>query len=154
MQVLKLSGMDNAMEKASCDNCDQKALAFSITYVLPIMIGLLIIDLNRYLTYINGFDPSPLLSVLLCGEIDVFEISSLFSAGEKEAASSAQNPQTYQKEHLEKLYHALFNEPYDTVSQVQIGDMRFEKNIRLTLFKMIGLVSQYTSTKNIGYRKR
>lgn len=120
---------------------DGKALQFCLLYMVPIILGLKISDINRYRDFINGKDYFPLMEVSKM--IDPYLFKYFFSEnGEKNDVEIEDKLENKFKE----VYEAIFINDYRNNSK-NIGIMNFNYDCKKMIFEIISLMSKYTDIK-------
>lgn len=126
---------------------EDNALRFCIIYVVPIMIGLQICDLKRYVDFIEGRDCTPLLEIK-----EILRMNGVFNY-------LIENNETFNKsitnskfvsvdDRLKEVYEAIFCKVYNNASyNCMVGKMEFTKESKEDLLRTVGLFSPYTSFK-------
>lgn len=111
---------------------------FAITYVLPIMLGLEISDVNTFNQFVKGENINPILDIS-----KYFENTPLFnvllSKGESYDDSNVRI-----EEKLHEVYDAIFNYNYLSGERcIHVGNCEFDKNLKNVLLKTVSLLSDY-----------
>lgn len=120
---------------------DGKALQFCLLYMVPIILGLKVSDINRYRDFINGKDYFPLMEVSKM--IDPYLFKYFFSEnGEKNNVEIEDKLENKFKE----VYEAIFINDYRNNSK-NIGIMNFNFDCKKMIFEIISLMSKYTDIK-------
>ena len=120
-----------------------KAIRFCLNCIVPIMIGLKLIDSTRYEKFIQGTDKSPLLDFSDSETIRRF--NGMLSR--EETFDSTDNTKTTVSvaNKLNDIYNALFNTDYNGMTyEKQIGEYIFKKETKETLLRTVGLFSKYS----------
>ncbi|MEE1281357.1 MAG: P-loop NTPase fold protein [Acutalibacteraceae bacterium] len=117
---------------------------FCLHCLTPILIGLLIHDINMYNNFIAGKDNSPLIELLGNGEIGKYYFKELLSNGERyDGEPSAEYTLVTHKNKLEELYAALFNVNYNgSRFGKTIGNITIEQGTKKYLLSIINLLSK------------
>jgi len=119
---------------------DGKTTLFCLTYVVPIMLGLRIVDLQRYESFVNGKDPSPLVDFM-----DIQDLFGFFLAGDESYDNVSGCTVVTAKEKLKEAYDAIFNTNYGgDIYNKKIGQCGFDKQTKDTLLRVVSLFSKYT----------
>lgn len=125
------------------DFSEGKAIKFCLTCIVPIMIGLKLVDSNSYENFIQGKDASPLLAF---ADNDMFHrFRGLLT--NKETFDPEDNTKTIvtMVDKLKQVYDALFNTDYDGILyNIHIGEYEFRKNTKEQLLRVVSLLSKYT----------
>ncbi|MEE0510717.1 MAG: P-loop NTPase fold protein [Peptococcaceae bacterium] len=119
------------------------ALQFCLLYFVPIMIGLKILNLEKYTDFIEGKDFSPLIEIANYFSSRMFE--GLLKIDETYDKNNTKMTVVTVEEKLKAVYEALFVKSY-RVNAVGtgIGKMMFDAGIKDILLRTVGLLSDYT----------
>ena len=128
---------------------ERQALRFSISYILPVMVGLQMADINKYVEFVSGNDPGPLVDILSMTNVGLTQdppINILEEEYDAEAQviKSRRTPENTitPTERLIAIYHALFSEAFDIPNhRVAIANMRFTAETRRVVKEMIALLA-------------
>lgn len=125
---------------------EQNAVAFAMTYIVPVMIGLQMFDMDEYKDFISGKAPQQLCEIL---EKSGVVTTSKFFISRNEVFDS----QTHTikdkagqsisvQERIEKIYRAIFsnNSPYGD-DRVLIGEMEFSKETKRAIDRIVSMLS-------------
>ena len=119
-----------------------KAIRFCLLYIVPILVGLKIVDSNRYEAFIRGKDSSPLLEFV--GVRDHI-FNQLLARDESYEACGDDYKVVTIEEKLEQVYDAIFNTNYDGPTyEKNVGEYEFNKQTREVLLRTISLFSKFT----------
>ena len=120
-----------------------KAISFCLIYIVPIMLGLKISDLNRYERFVNGQDPSPLNDFVDIRD-NFFE--KLLNRGESFDPNDIDLKNVTVNNKLEEVYDALFKTEYTgSIYRKNIGEYEFNKQTKETLLRTVSLLSNFSS---------
>jgi hypothetical protein len=123
---------------------DGKALQFCLYCIVPIMIGLKIVDSNRFENFIQGKDSSPLLAFANSETISRFK--RFLGMEESLDPKDSSVKQVTLADKLNDIYNALFNTDYNgTIYQKRIGDLLFQKDTKEIIIRTASLFSKYTN---------
>lgn len=112
-------------------------------YVLPIMIGIKIHDLDVYEDFIHGKNYKPLLEVF--NNIEDGFFNDLLNSSETFETPDEKQKQVSLEEKIKELYNAIFIKQYTrTGYRTSVGKYLFSRDTRETLLKVAGLLSKYT----------
>lgn len=121
-----------------------ESLQFSICYIIPIMIGLKISDIQRYNAFIAGNDYTPLLEI--SGALSPRFFTDLLNRGETFDATDSSETVVSIDDKLKAVYEAIFSNTYNQQNcYTKIGEMRFSDGTKETLRRIDSLLSQYTN---------
>lgn len=117
---------------------------FCLHCLTPILIGLLIHDINMYNDFILGKDSTPLIDLLGSGELGKYFFKKLLSTGEKYYDELfGGNPEVTPENKLKQLYDALFNASYGNgIYENSIGNITIQKRTKEYLMSIINILSR------------
>lgn len=116
---------------------------FSLSLISPIMIALKVQNTTRYTAFIEGRDNSPLLE--LVPQLKELGFPELLNNDETFDKRDTSKTVVTLEEKLKFVYEAIFVETYsDSVHRKEVGNMSFNAEIKNTLMKTVGLMSEYT----------
>lgn len=143
VSITKIAASKIAHGNSMCSFSTFKGVQFGILYIVPIMIGLNICDINRYQLFLQGKDSSPMLEI--ASNVYAVTFSSLLAMNEIFEHPRADQRQVTREDKLSRVYEAIFNHNYNNFDyQVTIGDCTFTKDTKNTLLRVAGLFSDYT----------
>lgn len=125
---------------------EEKAIYLCLMILVPIMIGLKIIDYSKYEAFTAGKDSSPLHDLFGNTEMGMSLRRRLLSNDETydEAKQTERIKFVKLEDKLEILYDALFIKEYTSGDyEVQVGQMSFGSETRATLFRAVSTLSQF-----------
>lgn len=118
-----------------------KAIRFCLLYIVPILVGLKIVDTNRYEAFIRGKDSSPLLEFV--GVIDHI-FNQLLEMDESYEARGNDFKVVTIEEKLEQVYDAIFNTEYaGSIYQKNVGEYEFNKQTKEVILRTTSLFSKF-----------
>lgn len=122
-------------------------IEFGVLYLIPVMIGVKIYNVDIYDEFVLGRDDKPLLEIFgFLGE-DLFY--GLLNNGETYGASSENSKQVSLEAKIKELYNAIFVKQYTGGEYyTSIGKYTFTKDTKEKLFQVAGLRSNYTDLEN------
>ena len=119
------------------------AVEFSLYYIVPIMIGLKVSDLDKYLDFIEGRDFYPLIEIANSLSAAIFK--GLLENDETYEENSENMKAVTVEEKMKAVYEALFTKNYEMeMAGTNIGSMMFNAGIKDILLRTVGLLSDYT----------
>ena len=125
-------------------NSRGKAEQYCLLYIVPIMIGLKIADMERYSKFINGFDYKPLVEVSDCLGERFFE--DLLNVDETYYPEDSSRKLVTLDNKLKEVYESIFNTSYGSnIYSKTVGKLEFDENNKRELLRVVGLLSRYTS---------
>lgn len=126
---------------------EEHAVEFALFYIVPIMIGLKVSNMQKYTDFIEGRDYTPLLDVK-----DVFSLnffSRLLAHNEAFDQRDAQKSIVKLESKLQDVYTAIWGTDYDNGTYSKsAGGFVFTSNIKEKLSRIVGLMSRYN---NVNY---
>ena len=133
IRVMKIIEMGDACENARSRR--DKATAFVGEFVIPLLIGLQMHDLDMYHNFRIGKDPTPLVNIL--ARIDAPECKFLLSGEEtfvagKNMSPMPGGPHVIKKDRVIEVYNAIFSK----TGGVDVGQMTFSDRTREYLYEM------------------
>lgn len=121
---------------------EERAIEFGIIFFVPIIVGLKIIDINKYYDFIDGKDSQPMMEV--ANELPVQFFNVLLSNNETYDVREGCKVVAL-KDKLEEVYNAFFATKYDANKyRIDIGKMRFNAGSKAEILRITGLLSRYT----------
>lgn len=124
-----------------------RGIEFCLLYVIPIMIGIKIHDIDVYEDFIRGKNCKPLLEVF--DSLNDCYFDDLLNNNETFGTPSEKQTQVSLEEKVKELYNVIFVKQYTiTEYRTSVGQYMFSKDTKETLFKVAGLLSKYTDLEN------
>ena len=118
-----------------------KAIQFCLIYMVPIMLGLKIGDINRYDNFIKGKDLTPLLEFVDVGNV----FDKLLNRDESYEPCGEEFKIVTVEEKLEQVYKAIFTTNYDSgLYEKRIGDYVFDEHTKEIILRTASLLSTFT----------
>ena len=118
-------------------------LEFCLLYVIPIMIGIKIHDMDVYEDFIHGKNFKPLLEVF--NNIEDGFFNELLNNNETFGTPDENQKQVSLEEKIKELYNVIFIKQYTrTKYRTSVGRYIFSEDTKKTLLKVAGLLSKYT----------
>lgn len=119
-----------------------KALKFCLTFIVPIMIGLRLVNSNQYERFVQGKDATPLLD--FADNVIIRRQTSLLTRKESFDPEDKDKTVVTVEDKLKQVYNALFNTDYDGVTyDKQVGEYEFRKDTKETIFRTASLLSKF-----------
>ena len=101
---------------------DEKGKQLILLYIVPILVGLKIVDITLYNEFVDGKNAQPLIDIYLDSEIGEWLVRGLSVDNEVIEKSDV-------KQKLQELYEAIFKTEYTNNSyETTIGDYAFDCN--------------------------
>lgn len=122
---------------------DGQALQFCLFYVVPIMVGLKVLNVSKYTEFVEGRDYTPLLDISKAVPERIFD--QLLDRNETYLKREEQSKTLVTIESkLKSVYHALFVKNYTLDRQdITIGNLEFSARTKETLLRTVSLLSGY-----------
>lgn len=118
------------------------AIEFGVIFFVPIIVGLKMVDINKYFDFVNGNDGRPMMEV--ANELPVYFFDDLLNNNETYDARDGYKVVAL-KDKLTAVYNAFFVTKYDMNKyQIDIGKMRFNAQSKEEILRITGLLSRYT----------
>lgn len=123
---------------------DDRVLKFCLVYIIPIIIGLKIVDIKRYTDFIEGRDYTPLVEIANAQKLIMFD--KLLDQDETYNEQKTDLMVVTLEDKLKAMYDAIFVTTYsEEVYTVRIGKLHFTADVKDTLLRTAGLFSKYTT---------
>ena len=125
---------------------DGKAVQFCLYYVVPIMIGLKVLNASKYTEFVEGRDYTPLLDVSKTVYARIFD--RLLDGNETYSKREEQQGKKLVtiESKLKLVYSALFENDYTLDRRdIAIGDLEFSAETKESLLRTASLLSGYAS---------
>lgn len=123
---------------------DGKARAFCLLYIVPIMIGLKIYNIDLYEKFVSGKDYTPLVEVMNRFRHNNF--NNFLNRDETFDEKEIDKKFVTFEDKLKQVYDALFVTVYSgSHYQTVIGNYEFEDGTKDILLRTVSMLSQYTS---------
>ncbi len=120
-----------------------RGIEFCLLYVIPIMIGIKIHDMDAYEDFIHGENYKPLWEVF--NNIEDGFFNDLLNSNETFGTPDEKQTQVSLEEKTQELYNVIFIKQYTiTEYRTSVGKYIFSKDTKETLLKVAGLLSKYT----------
>lgn len=143
IQITKIAAYSPTHENKYYGISTDKAFIFCLLYIVPIMIGLKIHDIDMYNNFINGKDYKPLLDFSYC--IDGGYLSELCCNNESFDDKDGKTTVSVDAK-LQDVYNALFNQKYDNYTYHKfVGKLEFIKKTKSRIENIAGLMSHDTN---------
>lgn len=121
---------------------EERAIEFGIIFFVPIIVGLKIIDINKYYDFIDGKNSQPMMEV--ANELPAHFFNVLLNNNETYDVREGCKVVAL-KDKLEEVYNAFFATKYDVNKyRIDIGKMRFNAGSKAEILRITGLLSRYT----------
>ena len=121
---------------------DERAFQFALYYIVPIMLGVKVSDVERYKDFIEGRDYTPLLELAEVLGMRYFEklLARDETFNEEEGSKTVVKLETK----LQDVYEAIFGTSYtESVYSKTVGELSFNDRTKAGLLRIVGLTSRY-----------
>lgn len=123
---------------------DERAVQFSLLFLVPIMIGLKMHSSEQYKLFVSGKDETPLLNIVGKGGFGAGMCNLLLCSGESYYEVEGKTTINLNNK-LKEVYDALFAYDYSgRAYETNIGQLSFSEHTRQTLLRTVGLLSGYS----------
>lgn len=121
---------------------DGFAFQFGLLYIVPIMIGLLMCDINLYNDFIDGKNCKPMLDILTSETIRMSSFSRLLARGEAYSQNNEGKTVVKLEEKLKAVYEAVFKDTNEYFQEERaVGSLRFSRYTRTQLLDVVSMLS-------------
>lgn len=128
-----------------------KAIEFSVIYVVPIIIGLQMADMQEYENFMAGTDATHFLKILQNPNIQMrteYLLEPAESYNENEKVFEKAGASVKLQDRLLRVYNALFSRIFDTkYRENEIGAMSFSLDTRKNIGEVVALTSRFADYK-------
>lgn len=134
-------------ESRKWDFCftDGKARQFMLMFMVPIVIGLKIVDITLYDNFINGKNPQPLIDILCTEEFIGWILCKLLRNDESFENEENKKQVTSEQKALE-LYNAIFVNDYTGGKYREtLGEYQFDINSKKFIISASSMLSDYAN---------
>lgn len=117
---------------------------FCLMYIVPIMLGLKVVSLEKYEQFITGNDCTCFIDILKTS--NHLNLNGLLNTDETYNAEEKELKLVKVEDKLQEVYEAVFKpkEVYET----KVGQYCFNRNLKKQILKIVNLMSPYT---NVNY---
>ncbi|MBR4907976.1 MAG: hypothetical protein IKZ43_03065 [Acidaminococcaceae bacterium] len=121
---------------------DGFAFQFGLVYIVPIMIGLLMCDINLYYEFINGKNCKPMIDILTSEVIRTSAFSRLLSKGEAYYQNTEGKTTVKLEDKLQSVYEAIFKDTNEYFQEEKVvGSLRFSRYTKTQLLDVVSMLS-------------
>lgn len=114
-----------------------------LIYIVPILVGLKIVDISVYNEFINGQNSKPLMDIYKDSDRGEWLVSSLLNRDESLEAEEGKNKVTIEQK-LQQLYEAIYVKEYTSrVYHTMLGECEFNDNSKCLMESVAGMLSVY-----------
>lgn len=116
-----------------------------ILYVLPLIIGLKIVNISLYNDFVDGKNSQPLVDMYTDADFKEQLVEHLLSNNESLDEEEGKTIVTVEDK-LKELYDAVFVKEYDNrIYQTVLGEYKFDKNSKKLLSSLDSMLSEYSN---------
>lgn len=143
-RMIKIAG--SAIQKYSAGFPEERAKLFALSYVAPIMLALQMYDAELYDKFVSGFEPAPMINILLRPDVDMridFLLCSQETYNENKQiiySAAGEIPITL-SDRLKEVYLILFSKLRERGQRKIIGKMAFEYSTRCCIEEIASMLS-------------
>jgi hypothetical protein len=120
-----------------------KGKQFVLMCVVPVVIGLHIVDISLYNDFIHGKNPGPLIDILDTEEFSDWIVSQLLRNDESFKGEENKKPVTTEQK-ITEMYKAIFvTDSTDRNKTVSLGKYQFDGNLKDFIISASGMFSDY-----------
>lgn len=122
---------------------------FSVVFILPIMMGLKIHNIDLYNKFISGNNSAPLVSILGQAYKEGINFEKLLLPDETYHKTDFTEIYVTIDDKIEQVYHSLFKyNDYNSGKNYYVGDVKFNKDNVKQLLKLMSMLSDYFEFPN------
>ena len=136
VRLMKIANYDITHSISPTRRYIDNATGFCLLYIVPVMIGLKIVDINKYNNFISGENAEPFISLS-----DHISEAYLWNYDE----SNGNVPKISKEERLKKVYEALFSPLYQDSHSQYVGTLEFDDSVREIILRTANLLSDFTN---------
>lgn len=130
---------------------EHRAVQFSVLYVVPIIIGLQMADMQDYMDFVEGRDAKHMLEILQSPNIRLrtdYLMLPNESYNEVERTFEKTGSSVKLEDRLLAVYDALFSKLYDNrYHENDVGAMSFSMDARKNIDEIVALISRFADYK-------
>lgn len=131
---------------------EENAVLFASLYILPIMVGLQMTDINAYFEFVSGKNSKPLVDIISNVNNSILQLlivgkMELYDNGTKEITIKRNETETIisQKDRIEEIYNAFFNHTYKAGRREKnIGKLNISTRTKQKLEEINSLLVEYS----------
>jgi len=150
VELVKVSGLESLTRRTSTNFEDDRAYFFTMGYILPLILGLQLVDIKGYHEFVRGLNVEPLERLFNNFDSRLLERAGLLTKNETFEplpVGSSELKHVSISSVTTNLYNILFVNKFDRIRQYTIGSMTFEKEMRDDLLRTACLLSKYSEYK-------
>lgn len=150
IRLVKIAGQQSA-HNFSGGFPEHRAVQFSVLYVVPIIIGLQMADMQDYMDFVEGKDARHMLEILQSPNIRLrtdYLMLPNESYNEVERTFEKTGSSVKLEDRLLAVYDALFSKLYDNrYHENDVGAMSFSMDTRKNIDEIVALISRFADYK-------
>lgn len=150
VQLVKISGLEELTRRTSTSFSDDRAFFFAMAYILPLILGLQIVNIKIYAEFIRGSNHDPLVSLFNALDPYLVDRTGLLTKNETldpVPPGISDIKQVSVTQLVSDLYKILFVNKYVQVRQYSIGSLTFDRDVRDELLRTACLLSKHADYK-------
>lgn len=142
-RLVKIAASKPAHDERILKFSDEEGLQLLVCVIVPIMIGLQVVDIHSYNDFVNGKNPTPLLEIIETNKQLTEDFKhSLFTQAELEDNRNITNLDN----RLHLLYEAIFMETARSDGRyAKIGKLAVTRRTKEQLMRAVSMLSKYAS---------
>ena len=124
---------------------DGYARKFMLTCMVPIVVGLKMVDVSLYEEFISGNNPEPMINIFNAEEF--MDLIRVYFLGENESFNTEESKETITlEEKIIEIYNAIFVNQYSAKKNFKaIGHCRFNENSKKIILTAASMLSKYAN---------
>ncbi len=143
-RMMKIAG--SAIRKHFGGFSEENAKLFALCYIVPIMLALQMYDTELYNKFMMGFEPTPMVNILLRPnvhiQIDFLLYPQEIYEEETQIINRGEQKSILLSDRLEEVYSVLFSRPLERGQRdISIGKMTFEYSTRRCIEEIASMLS-------------
>lgn len=145
LRLVKIAAYEPTHKNHHSGFPDERARFFCLYFIVPIMVGLKLHDVDRYNDFLSGKDSSPLVEV--ANSLQYLVFADLLSDNETFDENDKEKKIVTIEEKMIVVYDTLFITDYSgNVHYKGIGSLAFDNNAKDMILRTVGLLSMHTNT--------
>lgn len=113
-----------------------------IVYIVPLLIGLKIVDVSQYDDFVNGKDVTPLIK-LLNSDRDKCILRGMLGGNEDFDKGAEKKKIVSPEQVIKRLYEAIFVNTYEREHSIILGKYEFSKESKIMAIRTASILSDY-----------
>lgn len=125
---------------------DENGAYLILLYIVPIIVGLRIVNIGLHDEFINGKNPQPLLDMFIDDKIADKAFNMLLNSGETLCESDDNKRYIAKEQVIERLYNAIFVDRYtDSPYERVYGECEFNRNSKKFAISTANMLSDFAN---------